>query len=217
MKTGGEPPCIKKKGRSWPWPWFLVCVFFEWRSLLAYGLGMYVTAALCFFAIVRLGKRGGRDGRFRFGSGLLLNGFTNRLMDEDALVTTCRSRQEPLSSRRRWRTWCMGQLGPDIDGVASDEVGLRRAGRGDRPCFTSSGGTGGQQQRQQCRMRWGTGMKRLWHHSACHRFGVPYQRQLSWIRSKCRATSRSMSGTRTRTGRYGTGGETPSSAQYIQG
>ena len=48
-------------------------------------------------------------------------------------------------------------------------------------------------------------MKRLWPHSTYHRFGVPYQRQLSWIRSKCGATSCSMSGTRTRTDRYGDG------------
>ena len=193
------------KGRSWPWPWFLMCVFFEWRSLVAYGLGMYVTVALWFFGIVRLGTRGGRDGRCRLGSGLLLNGFTTGLRDEGALVTTCCSRQVPLSSRRRWRTLCMGQLGPNIDGIASDEVGLRRAGKGDRPYLTSSGGAGGQQRRQQWRMRWGTGMKRLWPRSACHRFGVPYQRQLLWIRNKCGATSCSMSGTRTRTSRYGDG------------
>ena len=143
--------------------------------------------------------------RYCLGSGLLLNGFTNGLRDEGALVTTCCSRQEPLSSRKRWRTWCMGQLGPDIDGIASYEVGLRRAGKGDRPYLTSSGGASGQQRRQQWRRGWGTGMKRLWPHSACHRFGVPHQRQLSWIHNKCGATSCSMSGTKTRIGRYGDG------------
>ena len=193
------------KGRSWPWPWFLMCVSFEWRSVLAYGLGMYVTAALWFFGIIRLGTKGSKDGWYRLGSGLLLNGFTTGLRDGGAVVMTCCSRQEPHSSRRGWRTWCMGQLGPDIDGIASDKVGLRRAGKGDRPYLTSRGGAGGQQRRQQWRMRWGTGMKRLWPRSAYHRFGVPYQRQLSWIRNKCGATSCSMSGTRTRTDRCGDG------------
>ena len=180
-------------------------VFLEWRRLLAYVLGMYVTAVIWFFGIVRQDMKGGRGGRCLLGSGRLLSGFTAGLRDEGAPGTTCSFLQGLLSSRKQWRTWCVGQHGPGIDGTVSDVEELQRAGREDRPCLILNGGADGQQRRRQWRMRLGTEMKRLWPRFVYHRFGVPYQRQLSWIRSKYGETSCSMSGIRTKTGRCGAG------------
>ena len=201
----GRLRMAKRRSWPWPWPWFLMFVFCEWRRLLACGLGMYVTAVIWFFGIVRQDMKGGRGGRYLLGSGHLLSGFTTGLRDEGAPGTTCSLLQGLLSSRKQWRTWYVGQHGPGIDGTVSGVEELQRAGRGDRPCLILNGGADGQQRRQQWRMHLGTEMKRLWPRFVCHRFGVPYQRQLSRIRNKCGETSCSMTGIRTKTGRCGAG------------